>query len=129
MRPSTQLMAVVLLSAAANAASAEPLLCSLSSIRLCDESLGCAVVLHEEVNVPRFFKVDLENKTIEGTRPDGTSATTAIHSMVARLLKVSIQGVENGRSWSATISDDGSLNMVVSAEGFGFMGFGACTNP
>ena len=29
---------------------------------------------------------------------------------------------------SATIGDDGSLSIVVSGEGFGFVGFGACTN-
>ena len=109
--------------------AAAPLICSLSSIRAGDALTGCETVLHEEYNVPRFWKVDLEHRTITATRPDGTEASTKIESMSGRLTRVSIQGVDNGRAWSATIGDDGSLSLVVSGEGFGFIGFGACTNP
>jgi hypothetical protein len=110
------------------AAQTAPLMCTLSTLRACDEIVGCTRVLQEEVNVPRFWKVDLDNKTISGTRPDGSVGSTTIQSMQARLLKVNIGGIENGRAWSATIGDDGSLNIVASGEGFAFVGFGACTN-
>src|SRR5689334_14586406 len=119
------LVAAALFPACANAGA---LMCSLSTIRACDEMTGCTRVMHEEANVPRFWKVDLDAKKISGTRPDGSEASTAIQGMVGRLTRVSLQGVENGRAWSATIGDDGSLSLVVSGEGFGFVGFGACTN-
>ena len=130
MRIATKSLAGLLLAALPVApVLATPLICSLSSIRSCDELTGCETVLHEEYNIPRFWKVDLEHRTITATRPDGSEATTKIQSMSARLTRASIQGVENGRAWSATIGDDGSLSLVVSGEGFGFIGFGACTNP
>ena len=118
-------LAAVLLPAGAQAGS---LMCSLSTIRACDEMMGCTRIQHEEANVPRFWTVDLDHKTISGTRPDGSQASTEIKGMVGRLTRVSLQGVENGRAWSATIGDDGSLSLVISGEGFGFIGFGACTN-
>jgi hypothetical protein len=130
MRIATKSLAGVLLAVLPLAPlAADPLICSLSSIRSCDELTGCEPVLHEEYNIPRFWKVDLEQRTITATRPDGSEATTKIQSLTGRLTRASIQGVENGRAWSATIGDDGSLSLVVSGEGFGFVGFGACTNP
>jgi hypothetical protein len=123
--PALFLAALALLPAVAQAS---PLTCSLSTLRACDEIVGCTRVLQEEVNVPRFWKVDLEKKTISGVRPDGTEASTPIQSMHTRLLVLNIGGAENGRAWSATISDDGALSVVTSGEGFAFVGFGACTN-
>ena len=77
MRIATKLFAgIALVAAAPGALQAAPLICSLSSIRSCDELTGCEPVLHEEFNVPRFWKVDLEKKTITGTRPDGSQAST-----------------------------------------------------
>lgn len=126
MRKTTPLFAAFALLPAA--AQAGPLLCTLSTLRACDEIVGCARVTQEEVNVPRFWKVDLEKKTISGTRPDGSEAATPIQTMHSRLLVLNIGGAENGRAWSATISDDGALSIAATGEGFAFVGFGACTN-
>jgi len=128
MRIAPMHLAVALLALLPSAAQAGALMCTLSTLRACDEIVGCTRVLQEEVNVPRFWKVDLDKKTISGTRPDGSEGSTEIQTMQARLLKVNIGGIDNGRAWSATIGDDGSLNIVASDEGFAFVGFGACTN-
>jgi hypothetical protein len=128
MRIKSTHLAVAVVALLPSVAQAGVLMCTLSTLRACDEIVGCTRVLQEEVNVPRFWKVDLDNKTISGTRPDGSEGSTAIQTMQARLLKVNIGGIEHGRAWSATIGDDGSLNIVASAEGYAFVGFGACTN-
>ena len=51
-------VAAVLLPAGAQAGA---LMCSLSTIRDCDELVGCTRVLHEEANVPRFFEAIFQN--------------------------------------------------------------------
>lgn len=121
-------LTLALLALAPAAAQAGSLTCALSTLRACDEIVGCTRVLQEEVNVPRFWKIDLDRKTISGTRPDGSEASTPIQSMHSRMLVLNIGGAENGRTWGATISDDGALSVVASGEGFAFVGFGACTN-
>jgi hypothetical protein len=102
------------------------LVCSLAVLQSCDEVDGCTRVSHADANVPRFFYVDFKRRQIHGVRPDGSEARSDVKTVVSGLEHLTLQGYENGRAWSATIGDDGSLSMAASGADLAMTGFGAC---
>ena len=102
------------------------LTCSLAVLQSCDEIDGCSRVSHDDANVPRFFHVDLDKREIHGVRPDGTEARSAIPTIVDSGTRLTLQGYENKRAWSASIGDDGGLSMTAVGEDIAVAGFGAC---
>ncbi len=104
------------------------LICSSIRTAECSLSDDCTVGLASDINVPQFFYIDLPNKRVEATRPDGSELNTAFTMTANDGAPIVLQGAENGRGWSATIDrETGFLVVAVSGENTAFAVFGACT--
>ncbi len=124
-------LSLVALLAIAPAASAETsgrggLTCAVSVLQSCDEIEGCARISHADANVPRFFHVDLQKREIHGVRPDGSEAHSKIATVIDGETRLTLQGYDTGRAWSATIGDDGTLAIAATGTELVMTGFGAC---
>ena len=105
-----------------------PVLCASVDTVECDPTGECMQGTALSVNVPQFFRINFEDRSIQGTRPDGTDVTTKIMSRTADTGQLILQGVENGRGWSMAIeAETGRMTLTASAREAGFMVFGACT--
>ncbi len=131
MRIGITLVSLFGLAVPAYAATIDPsqrLICSSIRTAECGLSGDCTVGLGSDINVPQFFFVDLANKKVEATRPDGSDLNSSFTMTAADGQPIVLQGAENGRGWSATIDHkSGGLVVAVSGENTAFAVFGACT--
>ncbi|MCK5795146.1 MAG: hypothetical protein KAH12_10585 [Anaerolineales bacterium] len=104
-----------------------PCLCAITKIIECDSQGDCEETLPEAVNLPTFIKVDFKEKVLKGfNTPD--LKTTAIKRVEMADRQLILQGAENQRVWSMTVtSETGKMSASVSGEAYGFLLFGACT--
>jgi hypothetical protein len=106
----------------------EPLLCAVIKAVECDVERGCQEASVEDMNLPRFIKVDLDKNKISGKKEDGSKRETNIKVIEQVDNKLIMQGSEQGRGWSIVIGKDtGKMSATVSADEVGFVVFGACT--
>jgi hypothetical protein len=85
--------------------------------------VGCVKGLAEDVNVPQFIRLDFSGKTI-GAR--GRISKMLNQTRAEGML--TIQGIENNRAFSITISESsGKLVGAIAGDEEGFLIFGACT--
>jgi len=104
-----------------------PLLCVPIEITQCDEGERCYRGTAEDVNLPQFIRVNLEEKILSGV---GLAAarTTPINFMARENGRIVLHGGQNGRGWTALISEEtGKLSATISDTGTAFIIFGACT--
>ena len=112
-----------------------PLICAVFDITECDRGKGCREVSAEEINLPRFLRINVGDKTIEGNTPGSEMRTTRIERVEEVDNKVIIQGAEQGREgvrdgfgWTIAIMEDtGDMVLTASGDLVGLVAFGACT--
>lgn len=110
--------------AAANLDSSRPLICAAVDAVDCSAFDQCQRVTPQMVNLPRFIRIDLQNKELSG---DGRK--TPIEHVTHVEHQVIMQGVRGGRAWSMSLSTQtGDLTGTVTDDGFGFVVFGVCTS-
>jgi hypothetical protein len=103
------------------------LLCAIIEIYDCGAESECEKATPEEVNAPRFFKIDFKQKKISGTLESGQQRTTQIMGMVRDDGKLILQGVDQGRGWSAVISEvNGKVTLSGTGDQVVFAVFSAC---
>jgi hypothetical protein len=113
---------------AATIDTSQRLICSSIRTAECGISGDCFVGLASDINVPQFFFIDLANKTVVATRPDGSELNTNFTMAANENEPIVLQGAENGRGWSATIDrETGGLVVTASGSEVAFAVFGACT--
>jgi hypothetical protein len=113
---------------AATIDGSQRLICSSIRTAECGLSGDCNVGLASDINVPQFFFIDLANKKVEATRPDGSKLNSSFTMTANDNEPIVLQGAENGRGWSATINrDTGGLVVTASGSDVAFAIFGACT--
>jgi hypothetical protein len=111
---------------AADLQDAKNLLCVPTDLVECSGAGHCERVTAEELGLPRFLNVDLEDKQLRG-EVDGAENTTTIHSVQKVEGKTVLQGAENGRAWSLVISHDtGAMSGAIAGDKAGFVVLGAC---
>ncbi|MGZ8460467.1 MAG: hypothetical protein ACXWW2_08565 [Candidatus Deferrimicrobiaceae bacterium] len=122
--------AMMLLAAApVPAAGADVRVCALTKAFDCLSDEGCKEVSLEEMDLPRFVKIDLGAKAIASldkrvSRPD--TAFTAIERLEGMIV---LHGVD-ARGWSMSIAEgSGGLTLTASGEDEGFVVFGNCILP
>jgi hypothetical protein len=104
-----------------------PLLCAPVVVMECGPDGDCQRRSAESVNLPQFFKVDLKARTV---RSEETGRDSPIRNLEHLNGQMILQGGQNGRGWSMTISEEtGKMSGAISTEGEGFIVFGACTLP
>jgi hypothetical protein len=128
----TALAAFCILFVSAAAASdfdgEKPLLCAITSIMECTPDGTCQTVSIQEVDIPRFLEIGFEKKEISEVGFDPDERRTPILGMEKTEANLILQGAQNGRGWSMTISkEDGEAVISVAGDRTGFVLFGACT--
>ena len=107
---------------------ARDILCTVLDTHVCVEAAGCADVLAEELNIPRFIQVDTRAKKLSTTAASGEQRETVVDSVQRDAGQITLQGVESGRAFSLFISESTGLATFASAaEGRSVAVFGICT--
>lgn len=125
------LVALVGLSLSARAGDfdgSKDLLCASQLAVDCGREGECEEGLPDSLNIPSFFAVSLQENAIRATRPDQSSIDAPIKSKTVENGQLLLQGSENGRGWTAAISQtSGNLVVSVAGEDVAFVIFGACS--
>lgn len=109
-----------------------PLLCSVTKVYECHEDQECFPVSVQDINMPRFFKVDVSQKKVTGVKEGGrTSVIQNVRNIDGKLIlqgaEDAIENVRDGIGWTAAIMEDsGNLILTGSGDNVGFSVFGAC---
>jgi len=115
---------------------ASKFICASVDVMECLPTEGCNRVAADEVDIPRFIKVDVKNKQIV-TNSKGDKRKTAIERVEKVDGKLMLQGAEDGRkggepdgiAWSmSVVEDSGDMVFTASGDGVAFVVFGACTS-
>lgn len=105
----------------------KPLQCFVGEVQECEPARDCARFTPEEVGLPELIRVDFQTKTLSGTRADGSATKSTIRSVIREDGRISLQGHENGRSFSIVIdTTTGSLTATAGEPGAAFVLFGRC---
>jgi hypothetical protein len=108
---------------AADFDGSKPLICSSIEAHDCALGITCERAIAEDLNVPQFIRLDFTAKTLSAR-----GRTSKMQSYVRSAGMLIVQGVENSRAFSVTISEaSGKLVGAIAADEEGFMIFGACT--
>ena len=114
---------------AADMKDSKLLLCSLIKVIECELDDSCYEGTAEGFDLPQFVRIDLKKKIISTTKSSREKKESHIRNLERIKGKIFIQGVENGRAWSAIIEEDsGKMSATVAEERVGFIVFGACTS-
>jgi hypothetical protein len=106
----------------------KPVICAVIETHECGPDENCVKGSAEGIDMPQFFRVNFKDKLITSTRAGGELQTSAIQRMERVDGKLILQGVQNGRAWSAVISEiNGKFVLTASADQEAFVLFGACT--
>ena len=107
----------------------KPMICAAAEAVVCSKDGECFRGSVDKVNLPLFFKIDLEGKKIFSLTESGQIRTSPILSVSKDNGIVVLQGAEVGSGWSAVIQEvDGTMTLTTSKGDTGFIVFGACTS-
>jgi hypothetical protein len=102
-----------------------PLLCVPIGVTECGAEGECKRGTAESVNLPQFIRVDLKAMAIRSEEQKRESPIKTVEHMNGKLI---LQGTQGERGWTMLIDEDtGRLSATVTADGEGFVVFGACT--
>lgn len=111
--------------AGATVDTSKPLLCAVTEAVECDDDGTCLRGNPEDLDIPQFVRIDAEQKMI--TEHEG-SRSSPIQNLIRSDGRLILQGFENGRAWSISISQaTGKMSVASSGDGVAFAIFGACT--
>jgi len=107
---------------------ANEILCTASIATLCYDDGDCETGPPWSYNIPQFIEIDLTKKLMRTTRASGENRSTAIRNVVRENGLIFLQGIEQGRAFSFTITHKtGQASVAVAREGIAVAVFGACT--
>ena len=102
-----------------------PLLCVPIGVTECGAEGECKRGTAESVNLPQFIRIDVKGMTIRSEEQKRESPIRTVEHMNGKLI---LQGSQGERGWTMLIAEDtGLLSATVTADGEGFVVFGACT--
>lgn len=103
------------------------LICATMNSVGCGWSGECEQGESESINVPLFYRINVPERVIRATRPDGTDLSTKIDNVQQLEGGLVLQGVEGERGWSVMISEaTGKMAATASGNEEAFILFGAC---
>jgi len=132
----TMLVSAMPLVVSAGFDSSSEFLCASVDVMECLPAKGCNRVAADDVDIPRFIKVDVKNKQVV-TGAKGDKRKTAIERVEKIDGKLMLQGAEDGREggtpdgigWSmSVVENSGNMVLTASGDGVAFVVFGACTS-
>ncbi|HJV65779.1 MAG TPA: hypothetical protein VJ550_08600 [Geomonas sp.] len=129
-RISALLLAAALLQMAVEvmAAEGDVRTCTLTRAIECLPDEGCAEWTIQEIDLPRFVRIDLKSKAITSLDRE-VKRTTKIATIDRQQDLTVLHGTEQ-RGWSIALGESsGELTLTASGDGEGFIVFGSCINP
>ena len=113
---------------AADFDGSRPLLMAVIDIIECHPGGACENVTPQEARLPRFLEIDFDKKEISEVGDAQDERRTAIQNITQGEGVLILQGAQNGRGWSLTITEaSGDAVATVADPVSGFVIFGACT--
>ncbi len=104
------------------------LLCAPGYIRNCTVDGECEFELAENLNMPEFIQVDLDNEMLLTTATNDESRATVIEHLTRLNGLIFLQGVQGGNAFSIVISEaTGDMSIAIVTDGETATTFGACT--
>ena len=111
-----------------NLTGAENLLCTSVKAMECYADGGCIDGEPEIWNVPRFVRVDWNQKMLATTEASGENRTTPIERVEREGDRVFLQGAEEGRAFSVTLNEStGLASTGIAMDGHVVSVFSYCT--
>lgn len=105
-----------------------PLLIAIIDVIECHPGGDCEKVSPRDARIPRFFEVDFKAKEISEIGDAEEERRTEIQRMTRQEGVLILQGAQNGRGWSVSITEaNGDAVIAVTDPLSGFVLFGACT--
>jgi len=113
---------------AGNFDGSKPLLCAVTEVMECWPGAGCENVRLQDINQPRFVRIDFEKQTIKGTLASGKGNLSSPIDISLKFENgLMLQGIDGPHGWSATVlADSGQMIMAITAAELSFTMFGAC---
>jgi hypothetical protein len=122
---------------AGNFDGSKELLCAVMDIIECIPGGKCQEVTAEEVGIPNFLRIDINEKKLSATLGDGSKKNSVIKNIekidgkvILQGAEDGIEGVRDGLGWSLSIDEEnGKMVLTASGDAVAFVMFGACTLP
>lgn len=125
---SLAMMMVPLGAVAADFDGSRPLIMAIIDVIECHPGGVCETVTPQEARLPRFLEIDVDKKELSEIGDAKEERRTMIQSVTQGEGVLILQGAQNGRGWSITITEaSGEAVATVSDPVSGFVLFGACT--
>jgi len=113
----------------------QPLLCTVNEVTECLAGEKCKEVSAEDINLPRFFWIDVGKKTIQSKKQGDDARKSQIDQVKHVDGKLILQGAEEGSGdfrdgfgWTIAIMEDtGQMVLTASGDLVGDVAFGVCT--
>jgi hypothetical protein len=113
---------------AADFDGSRPLLMAIINVVECQPGGACENVTPQDAGLPRFLEIDVGKKEISEIGDAQEERRTMIQNVTQGEGVLILQGAQNGRGWSLTITEaSGEAVATVSDPLSGFVLFGACT--
>jgi len=113
---------------AGNFDGSRELVCAAMQTAACGYGSDCITGTAEDVDFPTFIRINVKKKTISATEEFERDVVTKIKNIKRTEGRLILQGVEQGRGWSLSLSETtGKMVMTASGDGEGFVVFGECT--
>ncbi len=106
----------------------KPVLCAAVEAVECQARQECVQGPADIVNLPVFFRIDFQEKTVTTTKESGEKRTSRILNTTTDAGTLVLQGAEQDTGWSIAINEvNGKMTLGTAAEGVAYIVFGACT--
>lgn len=122
------LWALPAMTLADDVSGARNILCTVLQSDVCLQDIGCTSVAPQELNIPRFIRIDARTGKLATTAASGENRETIAPAVTRADGQLILQGVEQGRAFSLFIDEaSGDATFASAADQLGVSVFAACT--
>lgn len=101
--------------------------CSLGDVTICTPA-GCHQAALETLDVPRMIRLDLKEGVMHAVTPEHAGRRSQFKTIEAGETRLVMQGYENGRAFSAVLTEPGTVALSASMDDATASLFGRCTD-
>ena len=103
------------------------LICFAETTTYCETGGACEAVRAEDLDLPKFFRIDFTAMAVSRKTGDDSERTSKIASMTQGEDGLLLQGNEEGMGWTLLVEAGGNMSVSATRAGEAFVVFGACT--
>jgi len=106
----------------------KPFICSVVQVIVCPRDGEIEKDTAENVNLPQFFFINVEKRTVSAKGSKGEKRETAIENVRHENGTLILEGVQLGKAWHAVINEQtGKTTLTGATDDTAFVVFAACT--